>query len=282
MRLKAHRIEGVPFRPARWPGGPIAPELIVVHDTASWLTPGSAAAYLRSNGAKTSVHFVVERDGSVEQQVATNRRANHAGASRWEGREGCNAFSVGIEIVNTGRMTRAGGDVALTWYGERFGIAEWGIVEMATPAHGAGLWLPYTAAQLAAVEALAAALVAGIPTIRDLRPHWYVSPGRKIDTNPLFPVEALRARLFGRDDPGDVAAGAGSAAAPGDGLVRVAAPSGLNLRRWPSFNPNVLATIPHETRVPVLRTGVFAGRNWIATTWGGHDGWIVAAYVTAA
>lgn len=195
MRLKAHRIEGVPFRPARWPGGPIVPELIVVHDTASWLTPGSAAAYLRSNGAKTSVHFVVERDGSVEQQVATNRRANHAGASRWEGREGCNAFSVGIEIVNTGRMTRAGSDVALTWYGERFGIAEWGIVEMATPAHGAGLWLPYTAAQIGAVEALAAALVAGIPTIRDLRPHWYVSPGRKIDTNPLFPVEALRAPL---------------------------------------------------------------------------------------
>jgi N-acetylmuramoyl-L-alanine amidase len=34
--------------------------------------------------------------------------------------------------------------------------------------------------------------------------------------------------------------------------------------------------------VPVLRSGVFAGRNWIATTWGGHDGWIVAAYVTAA
>ena len=56
------------------------------------------------------------------------------------------------------------------------------------------------------------------------------------------------------------------------------AASGLNLRRWPSFNPNVLAAIPTGTMVPVLRRGSFAGRGWIATTWGGQEGWVVAAY----
>jgi N-acetylmuramoyl-L-alanine amidase len=277
MRLKAHRIEGVPFRAARWTGPLIAPELIVVHDTASRIEPGRAAEYLRDNVAQVSVHFVVERDGSVEQQVATNRRANHAGASRWEGREGCNGFSVGIEIVSPGRLVRSGAD-GLAWFGQRFGIAANDLIEMATPEHGAGLWMPYTPGQIAAVEALAAALVAGIPTIRDLRPHWYVSPGRKIDTSPLFPVEPLRARLFGRDDPGDVSAEAGSAAVPAGAWARVTAASGLNLRRWPSFNPNVLASIPDGTRLPVLRAGTFAGREWIATAWGGHEGWVVRSY----
>jgi N-acetylmuramoyl-L-alanine amidase len=82
MRLKRHKIEGIPFNAAKWIGATITPELLVIHDTASRLQTGNAARYLRDNPAKVSVQFILERDGSLEQQVPTNRRANHAGRIR--------------------------------------------------------------------------------------------------------------------------------------------------------------------------------------------------------
>lgn len=36
--------------------------------------------------------------------------------------------------------------------------------------------------------------------------------------------------------------------------------------------------VPDGTPVPVLRRGTFNGRDWLQVAWGGHEGWIVAAY----
>lgn len=49
-------------------------------------------------GLRVSAHFVVRRDGGVLQFVSTRRRAWHAGASSWRGRDDCNSWSVGIEL----------------------------------------------------------------------------------------------------------------------------------------------------------------------------------------
>jgi AmpD protein len=56
-------------------------------------------AYREVEGRELSAHFLVDRAGRVTQFVATGRAAYHAGASRWRGREGCNDFSVGIELI---------------------------------------------------------------------------------------------------------------------------------------------------------------------------------------
>lgn len=56
-------------------------------------------AYREVQGKEFSAHFLIDRAGRVTQFVATERVAFHAGASRWRGREGCNDFSVGIELV---------------------------------------------------------------------------------------------------------------------------------------------------------------------------------------
>lgn len=275
--------DGAAYDAARWIGGKITPEIVIVHDTASRLEPGSAARWLKDNPARVSCHFVIERDGSVIQQVPVDRRANHAGVSSYHGRAGCNGFSVGIEIVNPGRMTEAGGGQARAWWGSTFDIVGAGLEERATPQHGWGYWMPYTPEQIAAVEALLAALVQAVPTIRDIVPHWYVSPGRKVDTNPLFPLDALKARILGRDDAAADAADAASDPAPAERFGRVVSPSGsLNLRAWPSFNPNVLAAIPDGTVVPVLRGGVFAGREWAKVLFDGREGWVVARYLEVA
>ena len=49
-------------------------------------------------GMRVSAHFVVRRDGAIEQYVSCNERAWHAGVSSFRGRERCNDFSIGIEL----------------------------------------------------------------------------------------------------------------------------------------------------------------------------------------
>lgn len=49
-------------------------------------------------GLKVSSHLVINRSGQVTQYVPFNRRAWHAGISCFEGRTGCNDFSIGIEL----------------------------------------------------------------------------------------------------------------------------------------------------------------------------------------
>lgn len=45
-----------------------------------------------------SAHLLIRRDGECVQFVPFNKRAWHAGASIFEGRENCNDFSIGIEL----------------------------------------------------------------------------------------------------------------------------------------------------------------------------------------
>lgn len=283
MRVVRHKVEGVPYREAKSIGGTIVPEIVVLHDTAGRLEKGNSARYLRDNPAGVSVHFVVERDGSIEQQVPTNRRAGHAGKSSYHGRKDCNAFSIGIEIVNPGRMTPGPDGRAHAWWGEAFGVEDldWRVVK--TPEHGHGAWASYTPEQIEALRALLTALFAGVPTLRDITTHWYISPGRKVDVNPLFPLDELRHAVFGAFDPADREADAASQELPTATMLRIRAPGdSLNMRRWPSFNPNVIGAIPDGTLVPALRRGVFDGRAWSLVQYAGREGWIVDAYTALA
>ncbi len=50
---------------------------------------------------RVSAHFLIERDGDVIQFVSCLDRAWHAGVSSFHGREGCNDFSIGIELEGT-------------------------------------------------------------------------------------------------------------------------------------------------------------------------------------
>ena len=50
---------------------------------------------------RVSSHFLIRRDGELLQFVPVERRAWHAGASCWRGRERCNDFSVGVELEGT-------------------------------------------------------------------------------------------------------------------------------------------------------------------------------------
>jgi len=56
-------------------------------------------AFAELEGMRVAAHFVVDRDGGVTQFVPVGQRAWHAGESVWQGRERCNDYSVGIEML---------------------------------------------------------------------------------------------------------------------------------------------------------------------------------------
>lgn len=62
------------------------------------LDPEAHPYFSEIHALRVSAHFFVRRNGELQQFVALNRRAWHAGASRWRGRERCNDFSVGVEL----------------------------------------------------------------------------------------------------------------------------------------------------------------------------------------
>ena len=196
MQIADHKLAEHPFRKAHAFGGDLAsPTLIVLHDTAGRLTKGNSVDWFCSTDCGASAHVVIERDGSITQVVPFNKIAFHAGKSTYKGksvRGSCNSFSIGIEIVNPGKLDKDG----KAWFHK---AAEKGFPDAqkrATREHGAGWWLDYTPEQIEAVEALCGALVKEYPSLAEITAHWVISPGRKIDTNPLFPLDAVRSAVF--------------------------------------------------------------------------------------
>lgn len=187
-----------PFVPSSHVGGRIEPTLIVLHDTAGGLDASGSISWLCNPRSKVSAHFVVARDGVVTQLVPVDRAAWHAGQSSWSGRANCNGYSVGIEIVNPGKLTRRG-DRGYASFGHSWPLSD--LVEMSTPEHGHGWWMPYTHAQVEAVDALIRALAIRFPSITDVAGHYHISPRRKIDPGPHFPMARMQAILANRTAP---------------------------------------------------------------------------------
>ena len=190
--IVSDRLKGAPFVPANSSGARMAsPSLIVLHDTADRAQPKDTVNWFASRQCTVSAHFVVERDGSITQMVECDQKAFHAGKSSFNGRSGCNNFAIGIEIDNPGMLDKDG----RAWFHKKGEAGYSGIRQRTTKEHGAGWWLPYTDAQVNAVGELCRALIKAYPSITDIGTHWIISPGRKIDTNPLFPLEQVLLKI---------------------------------------------------------------------------------------
>jgi N-acetylmuramoyl-L-alanine amidase len=140
------------------------PDLLLLHYTG--MTSGEAAlSRLCDPATQVSSHYLVEEDGRIFRLVDEEKRAWHAGKSRWAGEEGLNGCSLGIEIVN--------------------------------PGHEFG-YRPFPEPQIAAVIALCHEIVNrwAIAPWRVLG-HSDVAPLRKEDPGELFPWSALAAAGIG-------------------------------------------------------------------------------------
>lgn len=65
------------------------------------LHPGAHPYFAGIASLEVSAHFLIRRDGEVIQFVDTDKRAWHAGTSKWQGRENVNDFSIGVELEGT-------------------------------------------------------------------------------------------------------------------------------------------------------------------------------------
>jgi len=65
------------------------------------LEPDAHPDFAILKGLRVSAHCVIRRDGTLEQYVPFDKRAWHAGMSRYCGRRRCNDFSIGIELEGT-------------------------------------------------------------------------------------------------------------------------------------------------------------------------------------
>jgi AmpD protein len=151
----------------------IRPTLLVVHSISlppgqyggdgierlfsNRLDPRAHPYYAEIAGLKVSSHFVVRRDGGLLQFVPIHRRAWHAGVSSWRGRNGCNDFSVGVELE--------------------------GVDDAA-----------FEDRQYERLASLVKSLRVALP-LRDIAAHSDVAPGRKTDPGPRFDWARLLSSL---------------------------------------------------------------------------------------
>lgn len=63
------------------------------------LDTGADPSFAELADVCVSAHFVVDRKGSITQFVPVSKRAWHAGESSWKGRDNCNDYSIGIEMI---------------------------------------------------------------------------------------------------------------------------------------------------------------------------------------
>ena len=199
MRVLRHKLVNddgseVPFVRSPNQSGEVGHEFLVMHYTAG-RSAESSVNWLTNPDSRASAHVVIGRDGSVTQLVAFDRRAYHAGSSSWLGFDGLNSYSLGIELDNAGRLMRAG-EHWRAWFGTRIDGDD--VVEAVhrneTVAAG---WHTFSEAQIERALEVAVALVRKYE-LKDIVGHEDISPMRKVDPGPAFPMLSFRSRVLGR------------------------------------------------------------------------------------
>jgi N-acetylmuramoyl-L-alanine amidase len=201
MEIKDHRLylepnRAAPFVETKNLGKVIKPIYLVIHYTAG-VTAANAIDWFKNPASKASAHFVLDRDGSVTQMVPTNRRAWHAGESKWGELTDINSHSIGIEIVNAGKLRKRSDGAWLTWSGQRIAEDQVTIATHKNEQVATG-WHEYTEEQIRGVIELGI-VVAEKYGIVDVLGHDDVAPTRKVDPGPLFPISSVRSRILGRE-----------------------------------------------------------------------------------
>ncbi|GAB4326900.1 MAG: hypothetical protein Kow0037_00110 [Calditrichia bacterium] len=267
MEIKNHRLEGegIAYQPSPNRGGELRPDAIVIHYTAG-RDVQSAVATLCNPDVRASAHLVIGRVGEIYQLVPFNRVAWHAGKSSFGGREGYNGYSIGIELDNAGLLTR-NGTRYYSWFGREYPESEvfYGVHRNQQVAR---YWHRYTERQIELTETLCRLLMAKYP-IREILGHEEISPHRKIDPGPAFPLDKLRYRLLMADRSGEEG---DELILPAPGRVNT---SRLNIREEPSLHSEKIARpLPEDQPVTVLEK---KGEWYRVSTV--IEGWVAAKYI---
>lgn len=147
----------VDYRPSPNIGGVIVPQYAIIHYTAA-KTANSAISWMLSKQGQVSAHLHIARDGHVVQLVPFNIKAWHAGVSSWKGLTGLNSHSIGFELQNDSTED-------------------------------------YPIKQIEVSMDICRALVSKY-NLKDVLGHSDISPGRKVDPGPKFPMKLFKAAVM--------------------------------------------------------------------------------------
>lgn len=138
-------LHGVSLPPGEF-GGPWIERLFL-----GQLPPDAHPYFAHVASLKVAPHLLIRRDGELLQFVPFHKRAWHAGASNFHGREACNDFSIGVEIEGADTVA-------------------------------------YEPAQYSRLAEVSAALMQAYPGISSshIVGHSDIAPGRKTDPGPAF------------------------------------------------------------------------------------------------
>ena len=173
----------------------VSPIYLIMHYTAGASLDG-AVKWFKNPEAKASAHLVIGRDGQIVQMVPFNKKAWHAGKSSWGNLEHMNQYSIGIELVNAGRLHRRSDGKWVNWANNIIPDEEVTEAIHKSESTVSG-WHEYTEAQINAAIKVAS-LLNSIYQFTDVLGHEDVSPGRKSDPGPLFPMNSFRSIVLGR------------------------------------------------------------------------------------
>jgi len=177
--------------------GTLNPLYLVMHYTAGVSFDG-AVNWLSQREAKASAHFVIGRDGELVQMVSLNRKAWHAGRSQWGELVYLNSYSVGIELVNAGKLHKRGDGKWVNWANKVIPEKEVAILTHPHESQEAG-WQIYPEVQLQKAIEVASALNDKYE-FRDILGHEDISKGRKVDPGPAFPMISFSSQVVGREE----------------------------------------------------------------------------------
>ena len=205
MKIRDHRLirddgQATPYVASPHAGEIIAPRFLVIHYTAGSSAAGTVS-WFQNPASKVSAHLVIARDGQVTQMVPFNRKALHAGQSRWGNLSGLNRYSIGIELDNAGCLNRSGGKWVSPLSRRSYPDSEVTVARHKNDPPGTqpSGWHAYTPAQIESTLECGMALINSYG-LSDMLGHDDIAPGRKRDPGPDFPMESVRARLLGRGD----------------------------------------------------------------------------------
>ena len=235
------------------------PDSIIIHYTA--MKDGrSAAEVLCRESTKASAHLVIDQSGKVFQLAPFNHRTWHAGVSEYNGRKWYNHYAIGIEIDNLGWMKKIDGKFSRADLDKE--LEEYEVVKARhwntkVPFE---YWAKYPEIQLDRVKEICKLLIQKY-NIREILGHDEISPGRKQDPGPAFPMEEFRRELLpsDRDQGGEE--------------ERVVTASKLNIRTTPN---GTIAAQPLKkgTKVNVLEEK----DDWVKVSTE-IEGWVHKDYI---
>jgi N-acetylmuramoyl-L-alanine amidase len=265
MKIKNHLLEAekpaekITHKKTPNQGGVITPKYLIIHYTAG-RSAASSINWFMNPTAKASAHLVIGMDGSITQMAPFNKKTYHAGVSKWAGINGLNEHSIGIELDNPGKLKQVGTKWE-AWFGGAYPASKVIVANHKNSNTPAG-WHIYTQAQLdACIEV--SHLIFSHYKLLDVLGHEDISPQRKEDPGPAFPMESFRSKVMGRMD--DLAP-----------IYKVTV-NGARLRGGPGTNFEILGTLKKDVKVEFIRnsmdwflvellepaTGIIEPEGWI-------------------